>query len=139
MVAVPGLIRRGHSVYGMTGEDSLSFVHTTVEALSRRRATTVPASQIAINGVLLDRLLVSLNLDDGAAPPDTLDMMCAPLQMDLSVEHRVAFLKALRGDRWSTDDLQPGRVPVAFCAVCGNSSCGHIWSVALTMSPSTVV
>jgi len=120
----------------MTGEDSLSFVHTTD---STRHGTTVLGSQIAINGVLLDRLLLALNLDDGAAPSDTLDMMSTPLEMDLPIDHRAAFLNALRGGEWSADDLQPGRAPVAFCAHCLNSSCGMMWSVALTMSPSTVV
>ncbi len=123
----------------MAGEDVLSFVHTT-KANPEQGGAATPISQIAINGVLLDRHLKSLDLDEGAASPDTLDMMSTPLQMiGIPIGYRVAFLDALRGEDWSYDDLQQERVPVAFCAHCLDSSCGHMWSAALIMTPATVI
>lgn len=123
----------------MIGMDTLSFVHTTM-ADSPHDGALVPVSQIAINGVLLDRLLRTLNLDEGAAPPDMLNMMSTPLLTEaVPIDYRAAFLDALRGGEWPDDDLQPGRVPVAFWARCLDSSCGMVWSAALTMSTSTVV
>ena len=131
--------RTRNSIYRMTGKDILSFEHTSMVD-PRRNGAATPVSQIAINGVLLDRLLRTLDLDDDATASDTLDMMSTPLVMEaIPIECRAAYLDALCGGEWPDDDLQAGRVPVAFCANCLDSSCGMMWSAALIMSASTVV
>ena len=85
-------------MYHMTGEDVLSFVHTTRDS-PPSGGDPVAVSQIAVNGVLLDRRLQAVDLDKDSTPPGALDLMSTPLVLEgIPLGSRVAFLNALCGN-----------------------------------------
>ena len=61
----------------------------------------------------------------------------APLTAESPHEHQVAYLQALL-DGTTRDGLRPGRIAVAYCRNCLDSSCGEMVAASVTFTASTV-